>query len=271
MHFCHMPLILSSPAGREPSCGRFDSLGESFKWNEPVLETLNFIYTVTGTGLVETATEQLVFKEGNLLFFRPHTARSYTALKNTPWVFYWVHLNLDWMQTMKLRSPILKRKWVSARVANFVEPLLSELLNSSLQNRHQKEAEHYAAELLTPILAAAHRHTNLKNATPLDPRIMRALEIINYNFLSPLDVPTLAQKTGLSRQRFTTLFSTQIGQSPAAYIEQRRLEYARRLLLTTNFSVAEIADRTGYECPFHFSRRFKQIFKSPPSTLRNHL
>lgn len=261
-----MPFILSSAYRREPGCGRFDSLGEAFHWREYHLKTLNFVYTVSGTGQAELDSGHVPFRPGEVVFFRPNTTRSYSAMAETPWIFYWVHLQRDWMRQKRLSFPALVSPSISAPLPAFAEPLLAELLSASLQR--QDDSGNYSAELIKPLLAAAQRQTHSVQNPKFDPRIARATDWINQHFLHAFSIPELAQTVGLSRQRFTTLFSLQVGQSPAAYIEQRRLEYARRLLLTTHFSVSEIARRTGYECPFHFSRRFKHLFGSAPATLR---
>ena len=52
--------------------------------------------------------------------------------------------------------------------------------------------------------------------------------------------------------------------TPQAYVESCRLEYAKRLLETTNASVKEASYAAGFAYPLYFSRRFRRAYGLPP-------
>lgn len=52
-------------------------------------------------------------------------------------------------------------------------------------------------------------------------------------------------------------------------IDQTRLEYAKRLLQTTNLPIATIANKAGYNNPSSFSRAFRRYFDVPPGQCRS--
>ncbi|MFZ0605205.1 MAG: helix-turn-helix domain-containing protein [Roseiarcus sp.] len=47
-----------------------------------------------------------------------------------------------------------------------------------------------------------------------------------------------------------------------------RLNAARRLVLNTNLSIAEVAERSGFSAIASLSRAFRRRFGSPPSAAR---
>ena len=49
---------------------------------------------------------------------------------------------------------------------------------------------------------------------------------------------------------------------------RKRLQEAQKLLLTTELPVAEVARRTGWNDPFHFSRLFTRLTGRSPSAFR---
>jgi transcriptional regulator GlxA family with amidase domain len=78
----------------------------------------------------------------------------------------------------------------------------------------------------------------------------------------------LERRSGLGRTAFGAAFRQKTGATPAAWLLNRRLAEARRLLTTTGESVAVIAARTGFADPFHFSRAVRARFGLSPVALR---
>ena len=59
-----------------------------------------------------------------------------------------------------------------------------------------------------------------------------------------------------------------LGATPATVYRRLRLIEARKLLLETDISVAEVAMRTGYEDPSALTRAFRAEFSTTPRALR---
>jgi AraC-like DNA-binding protein len=60
-----------------------------------------------------------------------------------------------------------------------------------------------------------------------------------------------------------------VGVSPRTFITRTRIDAARRLLLTSSYSIGRIADLLGYDSPFQFSRQFKARVGIAPKHFRN--
>jgi len=59
-----------------------------------------------------------------------------------------------------------------------------------------------------------------------------------------------------------------LGCTPRELIRAVKMREARRLLVDGRLNVAEVASRTGFASPFHFSRSFKSFFGIAPSRAR---
>jgi AraC-like DNA-binding protein len=81
-------------------------------------------------------------------------------------------------------------------------------------------------------------------------------------------VSEMAARVHLSPAHFSRLFRKVSGQSPIQFLLDIRLSLARHLLRETSMSVAEIAERLGYQDVFFFSRQFKEKAGMPPSAYR---
>ena len=89
--------------------------------------------------------------------------------------------------------------------------------------------------------------------------IKPALDIMNSNFFkNDLTVEKLSEHCGISVAYFRRIFTEKYGISPKEYIINRRIDYAKKLLLSEQFSVSEIAEMCGYAEPCHFSREFSK-------------
>jgi AraC-like DNA-binding protein len=101
-----------------------------------------------------------------------------------------------------------------------------------------------------------------------DRRIDWAIAHIEHNLQQPLRVREIAQTVNLSTSRFTRLFRAVTGDSPARYIQMRRLERARLLIERTFLTVKEVMGRVGYNDPSHFTRDFARQYGVTPSRVR---
>jgi AraC family transcriptional activator of mtrCDE len=101
-----------------------------------------------------------------------------------------------------------------------------------------------------------------------DPRLARAMQAILQHFAQPLTLEALASMAGMSRSSFASRFLRSFGRTPMSLLRAARLDRAKELLATSNFSVSQIASKVGFPSRSNFSRSFSQEFGVDPSTFR---
>jgi len=101
-----------------------------------------------------------------------------------------------------------------------------------------------------------------------DPVVARCRDAIDAEPERNWSVAGMATRCGVGAGQFTRRFKLLTGQAPRTYVQHRRLERAKALLLMTDQAVAEIATATGYGDIFHFSRRFRQHVGVSPTAFR---
>jgi AraC-like DNA-binding protein len=102
-------------------------------------------------------------------------------------------------------------------------------------------------------------------------RLIPVFDYINDNLSTSISVKDLAKAAHMSLSRFFPYFKSQIQQSPMNYVKKTRITRACRMLVTTELSIFEIAERVGFSNQFHFSRVFKEICGETPSDYRTQL
>jgi len=95
--------------------------------------------------------------------------------------------------------------------------------------------------------------------------IARAIGHIRSDIRSPIVIPDLARRVGMSESSFHQHFKTIMSTTPLQYQKELRLLEARRLLRTTGASVTTTAYDVGYESLSQFSREYARKFGNPPS------
>jgi AraC family transcriptional regulator, arabinose operon regulatory protein len=106
------------------------------------------------------------------------------------------------------------------------------------------------------------------NESELPPTIIRAQQFIATHLGSPLQISDIAESVNVTPQHLIKLFNKYLGQTPAKYLWLARVMRGAELLRGTGLSISEIADRTGFQNPFHFSRLIKQHHGCSPKHLR---
>jgi AraC-like DNA-binding protein len=101
-----------------------------------------------------------------------------------------------------------------------------------------------------------------------DQPISRALAALHRNPARDWTLQALAREAGVSRSVLAERFTQFVGQPPIEYLTNWRMQLAANHLRSSTESVAEIANRVGYESEAAFSRAFKKAVGAPPSEWR---
>jgi transcriptional regulator GlxA family with amidase domain len=88
------------------------------------------------------------------------------------------------------------------------------------------------------------------------------------NLDADLRVETLAERAAMSPRNFARFFRREIGMTPAAYVEQLRVERARQLLEDSADPVELISTSCGFGTPETMRRAFARRVGAPPAQYR---
>lgn len=101
----------------------------------------------------------------------------------------------------------------------------------------------------------------------VDPKIRRTLSYINENLAGELTVDALAERVYLSRYHFMRLFKAQTGSTVHAYVRQKRLLTAARLI-REGMPAVQAAAESGFGDYSAFHRAFRDSFGVSPAQLK---
>jgi len=96
----------------------------------------------------------------------------------------------------------------------------------------------------------------------------KVISFISENLHEEITVSELASYCHLSDDYFSRIFKKHFGMRPNFYMQSKRIERAQLLLLTTNYSLHQIAEKVGFENLSYFSRVFKKHTGKTPGSFR---
>ncbi len=99
-------------------------------------------------------------------------------------------------------------------------------------------------------------------------RIASAITFIETNIQKPVNLDELAQIADMSKRSFIRAFHAAVGSSPIAYLIQLRINRAAVMLRSTNVSITDIAQRSGFSDGNYFTRQFRKALGVSPRDYR---
>ena len=101
-----------------------------------------------------------------------------------------------------------------------------------------------------------------------DPRISKALKLMQDSPQNDWTLESLASEIGMSRSVFFNQFKKLVHETPLSYLTNWRIRQAQKLLMTDNSNISEIATSVGYHSESAFSRIFKSKTGQTPAMYR---
>ena len=119
--------------------------------------------------------------------------------------------------------------------------------------------------LLSCLMLVSQRHRlNGSASLHTSPSVATAIQRLDDAPEMPLTLANLARVSGVSRFQLLRGFAKEVGTTPHAYLVQRRVRLARRLL-SAGRSPAEAALLSGFADQSHLTRAFKRQFGVTPA------
>lgn len=145
-------------------------------------------------------------------------------------------------------------------VDNAFNTILALAANSS-QNESKISAQIHIilGELLAP---------DIGSLDPVSQVVARAISFMENRFLDDISIKDIADAAYYSENQFRRIFEGATHFTPHAYLRKLRITYAEELLLSTNMTIEDIAEKCGFDNTTTFIRSFKQLCGCAPGQYR---
>jgi AraC family transcriptional activator of pyochelin receptor len=158
-----------------------------------------------------------------------------------------------------------------------VDPSMQQVIDQVIHNRYTGDLQQLfllskSIEILVLCAESCHRAASkkevfIKNAADKE-KIIAARDLVNERVDSPPSLSEIAKIVGLNEYKLKRGFKETFQTTVFGYLTEQRLLLARRYLLDTDKTAAEISFELGYSTPQHFNNAFKKHFGSTPDSVR---
>lgn len=156
-------------------------------------------------------------------------------------------------------------------IANGVDPEKSFSISDFYINEAEKQNSAPALQnTLTAIITEYRRLVAEVRRPVYSLPVQRAAEYIKQHIYGSCSVSDMAASVGYNPQYLATIFKAEVGHTPTEFIRLVKMQEAKDLLLSKNYSMAEISQSLGFCNTSYFIREFKRVYKTTPSQFRKY-
>ena len=243
-----------------------------------------FVYIDKGFSMHYCEGETTILTSGDLFAIRPGEVHSYTSAHHTflynclfrakaiedissdisklpgisqilePLQTKWQKLHLDFTERREILIYLEKMKWEQVNRGIGWELNMKSLLISFLVLYSRLYSNHCD-------------NLNTGNKAQIL-HIHKALKYIEENYQRDFLLKEMASSINLSPDYISRQLKSAVGLSTIEYLRNFRIAKAMEKLRTTDLPIAKIAVATGFSDISNFSRQFKQVVGTSPSTFR---
>lgn len=232
----------------------------------------NFLFfCVDGRGWYMLKGERFEVGPNEFFVLPQNIEHAYGSMEQDPWSIYWVHFggsslpNLNSFQTVKEHFKPTPVK------DNGEAALLYSKIYKSLEMGYSLDNLLFASLCLSQFLSLFlynSRHYPTVQTTRND-CVETAIGYMQQHITEMLTLRDISTHSNYSVSRFSNLFKQKTGYAPMDYFTLLKIQNACQMLDFTDMSVKEIALTLGFDDPYYFSKRFKQVIGTPPTWYRS--
>jgi AraC-like DNA-binding protein len=239
---------------------------------ELVAQDFHHLYVVReGRGFIETEGERVPVRENKILYVPAHTAHRPVDDPEAPLtliilcfyesVFGDCNSALESLRLFRRSFPALTPFKVGDNYTRLeVRNRLKALFVEQMQQREGSDSVVLAhlIELLVFLARTFEEHSGLSPSDAGAAAFAGSLRYLDENFYRPVKIEELADLANMSYRSYTEQFKRRKGKTVTQYLAERRVDYAKRLMLETD-DILFASNEAGFGDLTHFYRVFKKL------------
>lgn len=241
--------------------------------NEPSLihshkKTTEVIFIKSGEGSIVYQNTEIEIKPNTVYFINPNT--DHTELSKNKLKYYVVNLyNFEVLD--KNNMPIKSLSLPSSDYNNLIS-LLDIAINETKKSAYDTSfvtslfsAVFFKIRFIIEKTSFFEVFSDIKEYSSI---IRACINYINIYFSEITTLDELCNQFNVSQRNLERIFRKELGISPVSYLKRVRLEKASAILLSSSYSVSQIATMCGFTSFAYFTKEFKKIYGATPVEYR---
>ncbi len=211
---------------------------------------------LNGAGNFETKDTSFAVKKGDVLYIPKNLDYNQSTHGETIFAIHFINYSFSSKNTFEI---------LTSEDTEYIESIITKMYD---EWKEKKQGYRYKCNSLFYSLIYylnCHAMENSIGSIAPNNKIKKALDYIHVHFRSEeISISFLADMCAVSETYFRKQFKNLYSVSPNQYIINLRLENASQLLQSGLYTVAEAAEKSGFNDTKYFSRIFKKHFNYTP-------
>ena len=186
--------------------------------------------------------------------------------------FFAIHIDSEFMQEIAnnisnhsqvffKNESIISGKLVQVLIKKFIFEYIHK------QSGYKLMLQSISTELAIEILRQSIIDNNNKAAYKND--IKKIIAFLEERYQDNITLDDIAKEVNISRYHLLRVFKSETGKTPFEFLNDIKIEHAKKLLINKKFNMTEISSLCGFTNASHFSVVFKKKTGSTPSEFKN--
>lgn len=220
----------------------------------------SLIFILDGEGVFIQKGKKYPLKRNDLFGIFPQIPHEYVSDKCDP--MQYLRLTFEGSQSVQLLERIGIKRCTPFKVNGYTSVTLLHLreLIEQAENTADRDSDLVRLSIFLQLFRSLSRHVpdELRNIDCSDEWLEQGREHMELHYSENISIETIAKHVGIERSYFSRKFKTAYGITPLKYLQNIRINAAKKLLETTDLSLSAIAPSVGYVDIFSFSKAFKK-------------
>ena len=224
-------------------------------------------YIKNGTGHMVIENENVALKPNSLVLIGSQVQHTEVSNPSDPLDYYVLGVEGLKINTDRpVEYSIIYSPPESSSIRKCFEGILHEMNHK--QEGYAQICQHHLAILILLICRKDHVSYKIVEPRSSSKECHKAKRYIETHYHDKITLDSLAEVCNLTKYYLSHKFKELYQKSPMSYLTEVRIDAAKDLLLTANYSIEEVASATGFSSPSYFSQAFQKTCKMSPQEYR---
>lgn len=244
------------------------------------------VYVDKGKVQVRRDEEDLILKQGELLFHQPNEFHSIRSLDSSP-NFFVISFScsspaMAYFKKHRTQLDNTLKIYLSSIIKEAEKTYLIPKNDPNLKKLHRKEnaplggeqlIQSYLEQLLIFLLRKTTKADRLvsfpQKGSQADALVEAIKQYLSQRVEQTVRIEDICNEFDYSRSFLNKRFQVETGQSLAFYFTALKIEEAKRLIRESDLNFTQISERLSFDNPQYFSRVFKKRTGMTPTEFKN--
>ena len=251
-------------------CGYNHNFSENFKVYRPYGSGDFVFLLMRSPGFVFLEGEKQIAPPNSVVLFNRNTTHLFGAYRQN-FIHDWVHFEADenelkWISELGLKFDTILGLSSGSELSSIIYQMFLEFHSS---RKNADEEAHLLLRLLFLKLSDIYNATRETHYSPWYVELTNLRADILSKPQVDWKINDIAQNLSISPSYLHRLYKLYFNKTVKEDAKNAKLEHAKNLLFSTNFTVSAISEQCGYQNDVHFMRLFKENVGMTPTEYRN--